>query len=97
MIDAAAPKAARELFAQLNGPCPISPPKPERHDAGSAGWGGGRGWGGACCGVAQPHRQTATGSISRAGRGGRARILRFNVLKDRRGTCSLPTHEVFCY
>ena len=41
MIDAAAPKAAGELFAQLNGPCPISPPKPEKHDAGSAGGGGG--------------------------------------------------------
>lgn len=34
MIDVEAPKAAGELFAQLNGPCPISPPKPERHDGG---------------------------------------------------------------
>ena len=50
MIDAAAPKAAGELFAQLNGPCPISPPKPEKHDAGSAG--GGEGGGGLWCGSA---------------------------------------------
>ena len=81
MIDAAAPKAAGELFAQLNGPCPISPPKPEKHDAGSAGGGGGGGVGVAGCGVAQPHRQTATGSISRAGRGGRARIIEIQCFK----------------
>ena len=54
MIDAASPKAAGELFAQVNGPCPISPSKAERRD--------GEG------GVAQPHRQLATGSISKTRR-----------------------------
>lgn len=79
MIDAAAPKAAGELFAQLNGPCPISPPKPERHDGGGP-------W------LSHTGKQQQAQSQEEAELG----LLRVNVLKDRRGTYSLPTHEVFC-
>lgn len=88
MIDVEAPKAAGELFAQLNGPCPISPPKPERHDGGL---GQGRGAWFSHTGKQQRAQSQEEAEEEELG------LLRFNVLKDGRGTCSLPTHEVFCY
>ena len=78
----AAPKAAGELCAQLKGPCPISPPKPERHDGGGP-------W------LSHTGKQQQAQSQEEAEEE-ELGFLRFNVLKDRRGTCSLPTHEVFC-
>lgn len=89
MTDAAVPKAAGELFAQLNGPCPSSPSKQgsnSRHCQESM-----------MGAVTQPDGRDS-GGVHPSEEAGETEIgsLRINISKDGKGVCSLQTQETFC-